>query len=275
MCSKWHASTFKALFCSNFVFKRGIWEACRTCYCAKCYQADPNVHFHINKPEDDEGIVWKRKTDDDIFITARNGDNLITPFQCDQCWFRNLQKRSPNPKSQADTLLLAFIRRVNLDALWSRSPKTVSASITGIKKIIATSQDLNFNPPLESLGPWPVGDEWGFRLAITILKASQQPGRTSKTHSQYDSIRKIASAYSNHYQASKRAASETWVMRSDFRNTYFTDCYTRSEFFTRFNEGLKDRMGREVKGDIPLDYKILHEILFSFEKRVIRRGNLS
>ena len=83
---------------------------------------------------------------------------------------------------------------LNLDALWSRSPRTVSGSVSGIKKIVSTSQDLNFNPPLESLGPWSVNDEWGFRLAITILQASQQPGRTVKTHSQYDSIRKIASA---------------------------------------------------------------------------------
>ena len=108
-------------------------------------------------------------------MTVRRGDNLITPFQCDLCWFRNLQKRSPKPNSKSDSLLLAYIRRANLDALWSRSPKTVSGSITGLKKIIATSRDLNFEPPLESLGPWLVGDEWGFRLAITILQASQQP----------------------------------------------------------------------------------------------------
>ena len=219
-CNKWHNNIFKAVFCSNFAFKRGIWGACGDCYSPKCYRADSNVHFHINKPEDDEGLVWKRKLDEDTFMTVRRGDNLITPFQCDLCWFRNLQKRSPKPNSKSDSLLLAYIRRANLDALWSRSPKTVSGSITGLKKIIATSRDLNFEPPLESLGPWLVGDEWGFRLAITILQASQQPGRTSKSHSKYDSIRKIASTYSNHYQASKKAASETWVMRSDFKNSF-------------------------------------------------------
>lgn len=69
-----------------------------------------------------------------LFMHARRGDNLITPFQCDLCWFRNLQKRAPNPKSQSDSLLLAYIRRVNLDAFWSRSPKTVSGSLTGLKK---------------------------------------------------------------------------------------------------------------------------------------------
>ena len=164
-------------------------------------------------------------------MIARNGDYLITQFQCDDCWFRNLHKRSPNPLSQADDLLLALIRRVNLDALWSRTPKTVSTSVSGMKKILATSRHFNYQPPFESLGPWPIDDVWGFRLAITILQASQQPGRTSKTHSQFDFIRKIASPYSNHYQACTKAASETWVMLSDFKNSFFTDCSTRSEFF--------------------------------------------
>ena len=58
-------------------------------------------------------------------------------------------------------------------------------------------------------------------------------------------------------------------MRSDFKNSYFTDCNTRSEFFIRFKEGLKERMGREVKGDIPLDYKILHEILFHLKRELL------
>ena len=31
-------------------------------------------------------------------------------------------------------------------------------------------------------------------------------------------------------------------------------------------------MGREVKGDIPLDYKILHEILFSMKRELLDSG---
>ena len=179
MCSKWKSSNLKALFCANFSFKRGIWDPCLSCYCAKYYKADPQVEFYINQPEDDEGLVWRRKKEDDRFLVARNGDNIITPFQCDICWFRNICKQSPYINSQADKLLLAYIRRVNLDALWSRTPLTVSSSITGVHKIINTAHDFRFNPPLESLGPWPVEDTWGFRIAIAILKASRQPGRTS------------------------------------------------------------------------------------------------
>ena len=55
------------------------------------------------------------------------------------------------------------------------------------------------------------------RRYLGVLKASRQPGRTSKTHSKYESIRKIASAYGNHHEASISAAGDTWVMKSDFK----------------------------------------------------------
>ena len=106
-------------------------------------------------------------------------------------------------------------------------------------------------------------------MAITILKASQEPGRTSKEYTHYDSIRKMASAFSNHYEASTQAASETWVLRADLTNSFFTDCPTRSEFFTRFKAGLKAIMGRDVRGDSPLDYRILHKILFRLKSELL------
>ena len=135
--------------------------------------------------------------------------------------------------------------------------------------MLSASSELNFPPPFQPLGPWPVKDEWGFRLAISIMRASLNPGRNSSSYSQYDSVRKIASAYSNHFEASVKGADETWVMRSDYKNSFFTACQTRSEFFVRFKEGLKSRMGREVKGDLALDYRILHKILFRLKKEVL------
>lgn len=112
-------------------------------------------------------------------------------------------------------------------------------------------------------------DNWGFRLAISILKASKEPGKNDPTHTQYDSIRKIVSSYSNHFEASRLGADETWVLKTDYKNSFFTICQTRSEFFVRFKEGLKNRMGREVKGDLALDYKILHKILFHLKQEML------
>ena len=73
--------------------------------------------------------AWGRKKakHKNEFLYARDGDHLLTPFECDLCIFRKLRKDNPNPKSQADILLMATIRRANLDAFWSRAADTVNA----------------------------------------------------------------------------------------------------------------------------------------------------
>lgn len=259
----------KGIYCANFAHARGIWGPCRSVWCGPCYTADPNLPFHVNAPEEDEGIVWKRRKETSKFMTARSGDGLFTPFQCDSCVFKNIKRRAPKACSQADMNLMGYIRRANLDALWSRATGTITGSVAGLRKIIKTAKEFDMLPPLEPLGPWPVEDIQGMRLAITILKASQAPGRNDPTYTQFDSIRKISSSFGNHYEASLKAANSTWVLRSDKANSFFTDSPVRSEFFTRFMSGLKSRMGRDVRGDIPIDYHILHKMLININLEIL------
>ena len=49
------------------------------------------------------------------YQTARNGDHLMAPFECDFCIFRKFKHREPMRDNNQDTLLLALIRRANLD----------------------------------------------------------------------------------------------------------------------------------------------------------------
>ena len=200
---------------------------------------------------------------------GRKCDNVFAPFQCDKCWFQNLKKRNPTINSQADDRLLVFIRRANLDMFWSRTAGTVSGSRLGIKRIIKESLLLGFQPSLEPLGPWPVRDDWGFGLALVTLRASLDPGRNAKTHTQYDTIRKLASSYTNHFEASQKANDKTWVLKAEKTNSFFTQCPTRSEFFTRFKEGIRSRMGRDVKGDLALDYRIVHKLLDHMKEEML------
>lgn len=259
----------QGIFCANFPHNRGIWQACRSVWCASCCKADLSVDFHIHKPIEDEGVVWKRREDTTKFLSARTGDFLFVPFQCDLCSFRNLTKRSSEPGSQADVRLLVYIRRATLDAFWSRATGTISRSMTGMRKMLRYCNELRIPPPFEQLGPLPVEDIQELTLAITILKASQEQGKNSSNYTQYDSIRKIRSAYGNHYEASKSASTSTWVLRSDKFNTFFTDSLARSEFFNRFILGLRHRMGRDVHGDLALDFNILHKILDQMKSEII------
>ena len=86
---------------------------------------------------------------------------------------------------------MGYIRRVNLDVMWSRESSTVRNTLGGLKKAHTMSMELGLPGQPLRMGPWPVDDTVGFQTAIEMLRASQAPGRNAKTYTQFDSIRKI------------------------------------------------------------------------------------
>ena len=217
----------------------------------------------------DEGVVWKRGRDEGRFMEGREGDHLLFPFQCDKCWFRNLKLRSPDRDRLDDNRLLGYIRRVNLDGMWARSPATVGSNLTNIKKSIRMMEDIGIPPLLPIIGPWPVADGVGFSLALAEVRASQERGRNNLLYQQYDTVRKMRSAASNVYEVSYAAAR----LRSSYRGPkgevlQLSSCPTQSLLFTRFSIGLLSRMGRDTKSNLALDYKLLHLILGNLEEEL-------
>jgi len=226
------------------------------------------VLFHVSKPENEFGATWEKPEDTTRFMVGRSGDFLVFPFQCDLCWFYNLEKRSPKANSYSDELLLAYIRRVNLDGMWARSPSTVNSVRTSIIAMLRSWRELGVQPDLPSLGPWPVSDRVGFRLALAELKLSQRPGKNRGTHLQFDTIRKLRTAYSHVHESS---ASSVLALVNSFRNQLgkvFTNSNspTQSLLFTRFQYGMLLRTGRQTKHNVALDYLILHKILEKLDK---------
>jgi hypothetical protein len=41
----------------------------------------------IAKPKDEEGVEVANEEDEKRYVEGRNGDHLVTPFQCDLCHF--------------------------------------------------------------------------------------------------------------------------------------------------------------------------------------------
>ena len=74
--------------------------------------------------------------DENRYMVGRDGDILTSPFQCDLYWFRNLKGRDPIDSSMSDSSLLVYIRRVNLDMMWSSAPGTVSSTKGNISEIV-------------------------------------------------------------------------------------------------------------------------------------------
>jgi hypothetical protein len=65
--------------------------------------------FPIALPTNEDGLANEEDLDSTRYIQARNGDNLLTPFQCDTCHFRNLMSRNPEGSLAQDLKILKYI----------------------------------------------------------------------------------------------------------------------------------------------------------------------
>jgi hypothetical protein len=203
--------------------------------------------------------------DQNRFVVARNGDNLVTPFQCDLCHFRNLMSRDPVECSPQDICLLKLIRRANLDALWSREPGTVNGTLLACRQGGKIAMALGFKDKLfRPLGPFPLDDTFGMGAAVVMLQQSLQPGKNDKTI-QFATVRKFWSAFSNAYHASAEG-QQAMVMAKDARKLTVTKCPTYGEFVERFMRGMHKRMGEISRPDRALPLDVLLEICKILER---------
>ncbi len=217
------------------------------------------------KPQEEAGEEIEDEEDKNRFMLGRNGDNLVTPFQCDQCHFHNLMKRDPVPGVAQDVRLLKLIRRASLDALWSREPTTISSTLLSNCHGARIAKSLGFGDQLyRPMGPFPLEDTFGMGAALVMLQMSLQPGRYDK-HVQFGTVQKFRSAYSNVYHASVEGLGAT-VLAKDTRKLTVTKCPTYGEFFERFMRGLHKRMGEIVRPDRALGLDLLKEIMSQLEQ---------
>jgi hypothetical protein len=129
------------------------------------------------------------------YTHGRDGDSLLTPFECDTCIFWKLRRHSPDTSSLVDLRLLDCIRRVNLDSFWSRASSTVKGNLDRIKAALAISNSLGLDGPYVHDGPMPDHDYCGYEIAIQMVDSSRRPGKHVKTHTQFETIRKHRSAF--------------------------------------------------------------------------------
>jgi hypothetical protein len=159
------------------------------------------------------------------FQEARDGDNLVTPFQCDICHFVNIMGQEPLDDLASDIRLLKCIRRVNLDAFWSREPGTVKGVLDETKRGLAIASSLGFAHTLfRPRGPFPPIDTMGVGVAVVMIQRSLHQGRYQK-NVQYETVRKFRSAASNVYHSSIDG-QEAMVMAKETRKLQVTKCPT-------------------------------------------------
>ena len=192
---------------------------------------------------------------------------LSAPFQCEFCWFINIKKIESNDWYTSDSRILAYIRQVNLDIFWSREPSTVYNTLSTLKRAKACSEQIGLQPINLKVGPWPIADNCGFQVAIEMIKHSQGKGRNSSNYIQFDSIRKIRSAYSNVFESGPARCLDNRKLRSDKgQMMHFVNGDTDSKLFSMFMKGCERRMGRYVKQDVGITNELLHAILNQYDR---------
>jgi len=168
---------------------------------ATCFFQHPKDKFPVLAVKDLENSLVDEEylIDDDLarFMIARDGDHLMTPFQCENCHFFNMRSRARNMNSQEDELLAICIRRATIDSFWGRERSTVSSTLGLAERLLADQEMLGSE--LEALprqDPYPESDIWGMNIVCGILIRSLDKGKNS-VNVQYETIRKLRSMYSN------------------------------------------------------------------------------
>jgi hypothetical protein len=252
-------------------------------WCGRCYTSSESVKFPVKKKALDEyedmedpnererlTVAWgKKHQSEDEFHFGRNGDHCMVPFECDTCIFRKLQRRSPDVTSPTDDLLLACIRRVNLDAFWSRSKDTVRGNKEKIALSLKFSEAVGLSGSYTVDGALPDFDHCGYEVAINIVLYSRRPGAHSNEYTQFDTVRKLRTAYSNHCRSTAQANRSSWSIgdtKGKYQRLGTDPC--GSFWFYRFMEGMKRRMGQDWRPNKAISKTLMLRVLKEAEVRI-------
>ena len=138
-----------------------------------------------------------------------------------------MKRRNPLKGNIKDKLLLTCLRRENLDAKWTREPSTVDANRREINRAIEISDLVGMDPGFNPLGPYPDEDIQVITVAVQMLIRSLDPGKYAD-YSQFETIRKLRSSYSNAYLATADACESSSTLGRTTVKSFLTNCPTNS-----------------------------------------------
>jgi hypothetical protein len=206
----------------------------------------------------------------------RDGDHLMVPFECDLCIFRKLRKHSPNETLDQDKLLLACIRRINLDCFWSRASSTVISNRDRVKAFLSLSSLVGLEGPFEHIGSMPSADIFGYEVAIVTVLASRRSGKHSSEYTQWDTIRKYCTCYTNHHRASPQANQKALILGDKKGKALrFVEDGCSSYWYSRFLIGCKNRMGQDWRPNKSFSTQLLHLLLDSTKAKIDQASSMT
>ena len=156
-----------------------------------------------------------------------------------------------------------------LDSFWSRASSTVNGNALKTRLQIEMSELVGLEGPFDQLGTLPLHDHCGYEVAVGMAIYSRRPGRYSKDHLQFDTVRQFRSTYSNFIRASALANKRTLAL-GDFDGNYhrLVEDPCGSLWFKKFMEGLRFRMGQLWRPNKALSTVLIKLILEYAQNRI-------
>jgi hypothetical protein len=256
-------------------------------WCGECYTSSEYLGFQTQVDprlldEEFDGSVmedgwpqnpWKTsKPDPFAFHYARDGDHLMTHFECDTCVFRKLRDGDfPDHSRPSDKLLLACIRRVNLDAFWSSAKNTVISNRGVVEKGMRLSTRMGTKGPYLDPRPFPMHDHCGYEVALQIVLDSTGVGVYSKDYKQFNTIRRLRTAFANQARTSVKVIGKVLALLVDTKGHFqrFATESVGSDWFAQFSEGCKRRMGQVWRPNQAISIELVHALLSKIEEKVL------
>jgi hypothetical protein len=166
-------------------------------------------------------------------------------------------------------LLTACLRRANLDTFWSRARGTALSNRDKVAFALKMSELVGLQGSYEADGPLPDHDHCGYEVAVEMLLHSRRPGSYSGAYTQFETIRKLRTAFSNHCRASAKA-NRTAMCLGDQKGKYqrFSTDPCSSFWFYRFVEGARIRMGQDWRPNKAISIELLLLLLESTELKI-------
>jgi hypothetical protein len=163
-----------------------------------------------------------------------------------------------------------LVRRATLDSFWSREPATVRGTLRQGGKMEDIAAQLGLSPVMSSMGPFPLEDLTGMKLAVVMLERSLNLGKHKKLV-QFSTVQTLRSAYSNIHHASKAHLGGVSVLTGGSRKLITTNCPSNGFWFDRFMVGYYKRVGQLLVQDLA----ILIEVLLAVQQYLEEQWSLA
>lgn len=225
--------------------------------------------------QDAEGNPWfKQKKKEDEINQGVRGAHASMAFQCERCWFINLENRLPEPGK--DDMYIKLIRRANLDAMGGRAVTTTQAHAAAVKRIVRNCEQIRKTPTIPPRGPSLMRDTVGMSIAVDMLQSSltASPRLPGQSSIQFESMRRIRATFTKAWVSSPQGIAEGASFSSGMVRATWTTCPTEQEWFARFLRGSEIRMGYATKANRSLSSKTIIKLLSLIEREARAEASL-